>query len=338
MKKLFLFASLMVSAMASYAQDFTATIAVEDFAIEAPGTAQVNFVLAEGGPLMDAALYVQTPEGLKITKLEAGEGYDGRGSLSINVVDAGEDGWQLSAFNTASEGAYEAGKTMWVVTFEAEEGFAGGECTLSTGPDGGGMNEDWEECDFAEVKFNVTVGGALPTTFAVDIKDGKGTLVADAALDFTDSGINAYVVKEVTAAKYVVYEQVFQVPAGTPIVVEGESGEVAIIESAEAPAVNLLAAGDGKTHQGDYALASTGKWKKLPATMVIPEGKAYLPASAIPAAAKGAEFLDVLGDATAIESINAEQSNAPMYNLNGVRVFNAQKGVYIQNGRKVIIK
>ena len=43
--------------------------------------------------------------------------------------------------------------------------------------------------------------------------------------------------------------------------------------------------------------------------------------------------------ATAISNVNAEQNaNAPIYNMAGQRVSNAVKGVFIQNGKKFVIK
>ena len=45
------------------------------------------------------------------------------------------------------------------------------------------------------------------------------------------------------------------------------------------------------------------------------------------------------GGATAISNVNAaEDTNAPVYNLAGQRVNNAMKGIYIQNGKKFVIK
>ena len=41
---------------------------------------------------------------------------------------------------------------------------------------------------------------------------------------------------------------------------------------------------------------------------------------------------------TGINSINAIDSKAPIYNVAGQRVSKAQKGVYIQNGKKVAVK
>lgn len=46
--------------------------------------------------------------------------------------------------------------------------------------------------------------------------------------------------------------------------------------------------------------------------------------------------LKVGGDG--INSVNADDSNAPVYNLAGQRVNKAQKGVFIQNGKKVAVK
>jgi len=41
---------------------------------------------------------------------------------------------------------------------------------------------------------------------------------------------------------------------------------------------------------------------------------------------------------TGINGVNADNANAPVYNLAGQRVSKAQKGVYVQNGKKVAVK
>ena len=42
---------------------------------------------------------------------------------------------------------------------------------------------------------------------------------------------------------------------------------------------------------------------------------------------------------TGVENMKANAAaDAPMYNLNGVRVAAPQKGIYIQNGKKVVVK
>ena len=65
----------------------------------------------------------------------------------------------------------------------------------------------------------------------------------------------------------------------------------------------------------------------------IGTGKVYINA------ATPADRLNIVfdGEATAIQGFKAEaESNAPIYNLNGVRVNKAGKGVYIQNGKKFV--
>ena len=51
------------------------------------------------------------------------------------------------------------------------------------------------------------------------------------------------------------------------------------------------------------------------------------------------DFTAVLNvDGTGINSINADDVNAPIYNVAGQRVSKAQKGIFIQNGKKIAVK
>ena len=45
-----------------------------------------------------------------------------------------------------------------------------------------------------------------------------------------------------------------------------------------------------------------------------------------------------VGTASGINDLKVDSSNAPIYNVAGQRVVNAQKGLYIQNGKKVLVK
>jgi len=90
---------------------------------------------------------------------------------------------------------------------------------------------------------------------------------------------------------------------------------------------------------GDYILTG-GKVQKAAGGNAIKAYRAYFKAKEA-ASAKAAQFV-VDGDV--VTGINAaalvsNESNAAVYNLNGVRVSgNLQKGVYIQNGKKVVVK
>jgi hypothetical protein len=71
---------------------------------------------------------------------------------------------------------------------------------------------------------------------------------------------------------------------------------------------------------------------------VIPANKAYLPVqtSVVPARGFDIVFSD---EATDVKNINRESmANENYYNLNGQRVYANQKGLYIVNGKKVVIK
>ena len=65
---------------------------------------------------------------------------------------------------------------------------------------------------------------------------------------------------------------------------------------------------------------------------------AATPAGVSVADAEVATFTLTVGEGTGINGINAADSKAPIYNVAGQRVSKAQKGVFIQNGKKVAVK
>lgn len=88
--------------------------------------------------------------------------------------------------------------------------------------------------------------------------------------------------------------------------------------------------------------ASKGIFMKAPATFNMPVHKAYAKIANVPAGAK-VMFIFSDGDSstTGIDTIDAASSNeanGAYYNLQGQRVEKPQHGVYIHNGKKVVIK
>ena len=74
-------------------------------------------------------------------------------------------------------------------------------------------------------------------------------------------------------------------------------------------------------------------------TVTIPAGKAYLDATEAGGGARALRI--VFGDeSTGISAVNSSQfmANGEYYNLSGQRVMNPSKGLYIVNGKKVILK
>ena len=83
------------------------------------------------------------------------------------------------------------------------------------------------------------------------------------------------------------------------------------------------------TKQGDkvgFALVADG--------VVIPAGKAYLE---VPAGI-AAKFFSLDGEATGIESVKTAKADGAYYTLEGVKTTKPVKGLYIHNGKKIVVK
>ena len=132
------------------------------------------------------------------------------------------------------------------------------------------------------------------------------------------------------------------VPAGTPVLLKGEGTKnPAVLEDAPAaPAANDLKEGDGTTPTNAYVLANqtkgVGFYKWNGGN--IPAGKVYLDASGVAAH----EFISIdleNGEATGINEIAADKTfNGEFFNLAGQRVAQPTKGLYIVNGKKIVVK
>ena len=80
---------------------------------------------------------------------------------------------------------------------------------------------------------------------------------------------------------------------------------------------------DGKV---GFALVAKG--------VVIPAGKAYL---SVPKAS-GAKFFGLDGEATGINSVKTAKADGAYYTLEGVKTTKPVKGLYIHNGKKIVVK
>lgn len=134
------------------------------------------------------------------------------------------------------------------------------------------------------------------------------------------------------------------IAAGTPVVLYGNAATVTLTigeNYAAEPATGTLAGTFlAKTWEADDLTlgASDGKagFYKWAGT-TLGANRAYIPA-ATANGAKGFAFDEstVTGINQAV--VNTTQTDGPIYNLAGQRVSKAQKGVYIMNGKKVVVK
>ena len=182
--------------------------------------------------------------------------------------------------------------------------------------------------------FKAAVGG-FPVAFN---SDGYATVCSAKALDFSDSGVTGvYTVSAVadnTATLSLIESK--KVPANAGVIVEG-SGTVFVPfaeGTVDALGTNKLIGVTEATAiaEGNFVLQGDRFVRCNAGT--LPGGKAYLEAGA--SEAKGIAF--DFGGTTGINEVQKAETDGAIYNLSGMRVSKIQKGVYIMNGRKVIVK
>lgn len=173
------------------------------------------------------------------------------------------------------------------------------------------------------------------TTVPVTIGDaGYATFCSKKAVAL-ETSMEAYAV-EFTGSSALLIPVEGSVAAETPVILKAAAAdyELNIVESGAEPEKNDLKVSDG-TVAGNgsiYVLADGGSgvgFYKLAKEATVPAGKCYLQAD-------GAREFIGFGYATGIKSVETVKANGTVYNLAGQQVKNAQKGVFIVNGKKVI--
>lgn len=133
------------------------------------------------------------------------------------------------------------------------------------------------------------------------------------------------------------------IPAKTGILVKAAQGNhdfVVTSDKVEALTNNdLKAATTDETSNGTtyFALTKIGDkvgFAKVANGVVIPAGKAYLE---VPAGT-GAKFFGLDGEATGINSVKTAKADGAYYTLEGVKTTKPVKGIYIHNGKKIVVK
>lgn len=177
----------------------------------------------------------------------------------------------------------------------------------------------------------------------VTITDAKwATYVAEDDVTFPE-GVTAYVPTTISTTS-VGLTQVTQAMKGEAVIVNGaaDTYQLAYAEQAisEKNADNQFEISDGTVSDGTQYVLSNKKdgivgFYKVKSGVTIPTGKPYL---VIENAAK--EFVPFAGgEATGIETIDNEQLTiGEAYDLQGRKVQKLSKGIFIQNGRKIVVK
>lgn len=186
------------------------------------------------------------------------------------------------------------------------------------------------------------------------IPDRKATIGTNGFATFASAynislptGVKAYTAKVNEEGTRVNFTEITSgtIPANNGVLLEGAMGEISltVVDSATELGENDFNVGRGKALSATenttyFALVKDSSpltFGQIAASVAIPANKAYL---AVVGNSEARLTVTFDGETTAIKSIeNAETSNA-IYNLNGQRVEKAQKGLYIVNGKKTIVK
>jgi len=180
-----------------------------------------------------------------------------------------------------------------------------------------------------------------------------GTLVSSTALDFTDTDVSAYYASAANAGT-VTFTQINKVAAGTPIYIKAASAgvyDIPVLDGeAETIATNLLKGsatvstpltstaetkyyvfGVKDSDPGFYSVSTEG-------TLTSAAGKAYLELTAAQAGVAARISINFEDDnTTGINNVNVNH-NDDWYDLQGRRVAQPTRGIYLRNGKKIFVK
>lgn len=193
------------------------------------------------------------------------------------------------------------------------------------------------------------------TTVKIAFSEGYGTYYSNYPFEMPE-GVTGCIITDANVGSGTLtieekYAEGETVPACTPLLLKGEQKEYSVVNtnsSAEAPEDNLLkGSAEAATTEGGtyYYMLSHDKnggnvgfyWgAENGGAFTNKAGKAYLALNA--ATAAKAFVLD--GSTTGISAIAGESSNDAVYTLSGMKLNGEklQKGIYIKNGRKFIVK
>lgn len=184
------------------------------------------------------------------------------------------------------------------------------------------------------------------TAISVTVKlssTGMSTFCSPYALDLSGTITNlegAYIISSLSAS-YATLSPVTAVPANTGIILKGTASAEVTIPVGSATSLEgtnkLVGTTAAKTFANNEAyILYDGEFHPVNAG-TIPVFKAYLDASDVPASARALSL--VFEDATGIAKVEGvTQGDSQFYNISGQRVSQPSKGLYIVNGKKVVIK
>lgn len=210
-------------------------------------------------------------------------------------------------------------------------------------------NKDTEKTNQSEDFDYVVVKASLPATETVSVSEaGYATYATKYNVEVpNDENVKVMTVKVNDDNSTITLNEIDAntvIPAGTGILVKAPAGNCDFVvtskEGAKLEHNSLIAATTDVTSADDKFFALTKLGEKVGFALVengvvIPAGKAYLEVTKGTAAAK---FFGLDGEATGINSVKTAKADGAYYTLEGVKTTKPVKGLYIHNGKKIVVK
>ena len=305
--------------------------AIENYKATAPWSGFQKFVSIEsGGQLFDMTIKVNNAFG----KVTYGTTDITDGQQTFNV----KEGSNVVLTLTPAAG-FKVSKVM-VNGVDKTADVANGQLTLSN--------------ITANMTVTVTFGSAADYATVTIGSQGVVTFSPVSDVDFTSvSGLKAYIGSGFNRKTGVLtMTRVYDVPAGEGLLLKGASGTYQIpYKQSYSIYSNLLKGVSSETNLSattggyvNYVLGSgssgTGFYRVPAAGTTLAAGHAYLQIPAETAAGSRALTIsfDDEDEATAISDVERQNGESAVYDLQGRRVEQPRSGLYIRNGKKVIIK
>lgn len=208
------------------------------------------------------------------------------------------------------------------------------------------LNQEIEIKDAGKYDITITFNATNQTvTEAIAIQKtissaGYATYCSPYDLNFEGTGVTAYVAA--VNGSEVSFEEVTEAKANTGLLLKAAEGTYSLpmLEASDAAKSSALVGVlvDTEVAAGSFVLLNGANgvgFYKTSKPFTVGANTAYLPA----AAGEARTFIGFNGESTtAIEGVAAAQENVVVYNLKGQRVAQPTKGLYIVNGKKVVLK
>ena len=347
MRKTIIAIATLLSVTNVFADEFTIT----DFELSANETKTVNIALTNSQDVFGYQFSLFLPEGVSIVQGKWGHDILSSFNGNIEAVYHSEDNHYEIGF--AGSRPIETGgsnQTVCTVQIVASDEVSTGLVSCAIRNQKITITEDGGET-YKTIDVGESTGTTFGVTLQIDAKIGKGgygSFSWPRDVDFSNTGVEVYVGTSYNNGwLHLGSVDDKKVPAGTGVMLKGKANETVHPQttSAVVPALtltNLLTGTATEAVPSDgtlYALATktagTGLYK-VAQDVVIPKYKAYLSLGGSEGGAREAVFFG--SETDGIQAVDVDASSAVAYDLQGRRVDSLAKGIYVKDGRKIIVK